>query len=417
MAGESDPLGKAAAEDAGAETLGRYRYQAAYAAWLAISALNGVPKAVAVYCEHHEDVLLELEDGHCDAIQVKSQADGAQPLKATSDPVLKSLRRFVLLEHEFGPRFRRYHLACIAGFYRERKSSSNLSYCLEQALACSSGSSPEGPLSTLVKRIKAPPSISRETVLGALRKVELDYSLPKLEDMETRVREAIERLDDVGSYRSSDLVEAALVVIERAFQAGAATKTSSSAEYVAYLDNPASHAERAAIEAKRLLLDDVRALIKEAAEKAASLRSKEGSDLTKLPNTSARARRKLDAGGISVHTLSILEDLRSSAELEISNRLYRDGPAVVTSDYDHLKVLVETLAEDSRLQAAAGAGEASYGPSMYVELRKQLSEKFKAEPASVKGFSPEQLTGIAIILTELCKVWWSEPFELELENG
>lgn len=198
MGGRADPLKTASGEDVGAETLRRYRYQAAYAAWLAISALNGIPEAVAVYCEHHDDVLLELDDARCDAIQVKSQADGAGPLKATDDSVLKSLRRFAVLEHEFGEKFRRYRLACISGFYRARKTGGNLGHCLEQANACAPGSTPGTPLSTLMGRINAPPLISQETLLSALRKVQLDESLPKLEDMETRVREAIENLADAG---------------------------------------------------------------------------------------------------------------------------------------------------------------------------------------------------------------------------
>jgi Cap4 dsDNA endonuclease len=416
MSGGSDPLKTAAGEDAGSETLRRYRYQAAYAAWLAISALNGVPEAVAVYCEHHDDVLLEFDDGRCDAIQVKSQSDGAGPLKGTAEPVLTSLRRFAVLEHKFGPRFRRYRLATIAGFYRAAKSSSNLGHCLEQAQACAPESTPDAPLSILVRRIKAPPEVSTETVVGALKKVQLDHSLPKLGDMETRVREAVESLEGVGQYRASDLLDAALAIIDLAFAAGAATQESSSANYVAYLEDPASHATNAAIKAKRLALEDIRVVIREAAEKAVLLRSKEGSDITKLPATSGVALRKLDAGGVSVHTAGILEDLRSSAELEISDRLYRDGAEIANADYDHLKVLVETLAEDARLEAAS-ASKDDYGPAMYLALRKRLKAQGDATPASTRGFSTEQLTGMAMILTELCKVWWSEPFALEPDGG
>lgn len=416
MSGGADPLKTVAGEDTGAETLRRYRYQAAYAAWLAVSALNGVPEAVAVYCEHHDDVLLELNDGRCDAIQVKSQSDGAGPLKGTAEQVLTSLRRFTVLEHEFGSRFRRYRLATIAGFYRVGKSSSNLGHCLEQAQACAPGSLPDPPLSTLVGKIKVPSGVSTETVVAALKKVELDYSLPKVEDMETRVREAVESLEGVGQHRASDLLDAALAIIDLAFAAGAATQASSSAAYVAYLEDPASHAAHAAIKAKRLALEDIRAVIRDAAEKAALLGSKEGSDITKLPATSGIALRKLDAGGVSVHTAGILEDLRSSAELEISDRLYRDGAGIANADYDHLKVLVETLAEDSRLEAASG-GEGEYGPAMYLDLRKRLREQCETTPGSTRGFSAEQLTGMAVILTELCKVWWSEPFALESSDG
>lgn len=76
-----DPVTTPADADPGADTSGRFRYQAGYAALLAVGMLDEAPGVSAVYCEHHDDVLLELDDGRCDAIQVKSQADGVAPLK------------------------------------------------------------------------------------------------------------------------------------------------------------------------------------------------------------------------------------------------------------------------------------------------------------------------------------------------
>lgn len=412
MGGEADPLVTAPRGDEGSDTTHRFWYQAGYAAWLALRAINGSVGAVAVYCEHHEDVLLELEDSRCDAIQVKSQDDGIAPLRATDEAVLKSLHRFAVLEHQFGSRFRLYHLACIAGFYSDKRNGSNLKHCLKQAADCHSGSLPERPLSGLIKRINVPEDVTQDTVLAALRKVRLNESLPKLQDMETRVREAIEDLDDVGSYRSGDLVDAARAVIQRAFDAGKSTEANSSAEYVAYLEDPKGHAAGEAIRAKRLDLDEVREIIRGAADRAALLKSKDGSNASRLPATSAVALRKLDAGGVNVHTVGVLDDLRSSAEFEIANRLYRDEAKAVDAEYDHLSVLVATLAEDARLQVS-GDESGRYGPAMYQELRKRLRKQCEAQPQSVRGFTPEQLTGIAMMLTEQCRVWWSEPFALE----
>lgn len=413
MAGVPDPLETAAADDTGAETVGRYRFQAAYAAWLAVGALDELPDVVAVFCEHHEDVLLELSSGMCDAVQVKSQASGVAPLKGNATPVLKTLRRFIEFEHRFGPRFRRYQLASISGFHRIGTSTSNLGHCLAQARECTDAHSLTAPLSNLVKQIKAPTAIPVTVVVAALKKVRLDESLPKLEDMELRVRKSIERLPETAQYRASDLVNAAIAVIELAVAAGEATEGTAASDYLAYLDDPAQHATKAAIEAKRISPAAVRRAIHQAVHDAVTLRSKEGSDVSKLPADLGVAHLKMDAGGLPVHTVGLLDDLRASAEDEIGQRLYRDGPEQANADYDHLQVLVRSLAEDARIAARVDGAE--YGQAMLGQLRDRLHERRAQDPDSARNFSVEQLTGVAAILTELCQVWWSDPFPIGAE--
>jgi hypothetical protein len=119
----------------------------------------------------------------------------------------------------------------------------------------------------------------------------------------------------------------------------------------------------------------------------------------------------MDAGGLPVHTVGILDDLRSSAEDEIGRRLYRDGPVRANADYDHAQVLVRTLAEDARLSTRED--DDNYGQAMYADLRQRLRDQHGADPSSTRGLTVEQMTGIAAILTELCEVWWSDPFDIE----
>ena len=66
-------------------------------AWLAVGSLEEMPDVVAIYCEHHDDVLPELVGGMCDALQIKTQASG--------------------LENSYGDRFRHCRLASISGFH------------------------------------------------------------------------------------------------------------------------------------------------------------------------------------------------------------------------------------------------------------------------------------------------------------
>jgi hypothetical protein len=199
-------------------------------------------------------------------------------------------------------------------------------------------------------------------------------------------------------------------VIDLAVRAGEATQGTAASDYVAYLADPEGHATRAAIEAKRLSRDTIRDTIHRAVEDAGALRSKAGSEVSKLPADTRMAHRKMDAGGLPVHTVALLDDLRSSAEEEIERRLYRDGPVQTNTDYDHVQVLVRSLAEDARLSTRNADG--NYGQAMYADLRKRLRDQRNSEPGATRGLSVEQMTGVAAILTELCQVWWSDPFEI-----
>ena len=411
MAQPANPLKVPAADDTGAETLRRYRFQAAFAAHLAVGSVEQLSSVAAVYCEHHDDVLIEFHDGLCDAIQVKTQASGVGPLKGNSDAVLKALSRFVSLEIQFASRFRAYHIACITGFYNAGKSTSNLGHCLEQARSCDASASLPKPLKNLVSKIKTPKDISHEIVVATLRKVRLNGHLAKLEDMEQRVRTAIEELPGMASHRVSEVAAAAEAVIELATRAGQATAGTAASDYVAYLDEPDAHAAAAAITAKRLTPEAVKAALDHAVAAVATLRSTTGTSVGSMPVGSSVAHKKMDAGGLPVHSVRLLDDLRSSAEQEISRRLYRDGADKANRDYDHLQVLVGALAEDARL--AARIHDGAYGQEMYADLRRRLTEQVSTQPGSTLGLSPELLTGIAAILTELCRVWWTEPFDLE----
>ena len=58
--------------DRGDETQERFRYQWAIGVWLLAQSLSGERVIRALWCEHHEDYLLELPTGRYIAVQVKT---------------------------------------------------------------------------------------------------------------------------------------------------------------------------------------------------------------------------------------------------------------------------------------------------------------------------------------------------------
>src|ERR1700730_2073241 len=150
--------------DPGDDTQRRFRYQAMQAAILSLAMLDDETEVEEVFCEHHEDILLKQRQGQFVGYQVKTRQEGAEPLKATDEEAVNSIRRFISLDARFGPYFSRYVLGSSCGFWKQEKNGSNLPHLLEMAEATTKGSVPsllERYLNRICPRPKAPSSSPR----------------------------------------------------------------------------------------------------------------------------------------------------------------------------------------------------------------------------------------------------------------
>lgn len=92
--------------EVGASTLQRYTYQAAYGVILYASVRRGTNDYIAIYCEHHEDLLCEKEGGVFDAYQVKTSS---QRWTVLSRGFVKAISRFVQLDARFPQRIESFY--------------------------------------------------------------------------------------------------------------------------------------------------------------------------------------------------------------------------------------------------------------------------------------------------------------------
>jgi hypothetical protein len=104
--------------DPGDDVFRRYRYQATYAAIIALGMFRQDPDIVEVFAEHHDDILLKLRSGRFNAVQVKTQQPGGSPFKASDDQIKTALRKFISHERSFGDAFERYTIATNHQFFR-----------------------------------------------------------------------------------------------------------------------------------------------------------------------------------------------------------------------------------------------------------------------------------------------------------
>jgi hypothetical protein len=92
-----DPQHELSETDRGDDMQQRVRYQNAYAAMLALRLLDPGADLAAIYCEHHEDVLLVRQDATCWGVQVKTREPALGASRASDHEIAAALTRFVKL--------------------------------------------------------------------------------------------------------------------------------------------------------------------------------------------------------------------------------------------------------------------------------------------------------------------------------
>jgi Cap4 dsDNA endonuclease len=395
-------------EDAGADTQRRFRHQACYAAMLSLGLLEDNGPLEELYCEHHDDIVLRLKSGLFRAIQLKTRLVGGVPFKAGDDEVITSLHRFAMLEVSFRGRFEAYLLASNVGFWHERKNGSNLEHVLATCKKESDGL-------PIVRKISArKPFIDSTLVAAALRKVELTVT-PGLDDVEARLREQLAMMANFRGRRYDELKEASETLRQQVLDASSLASLSALPEYVALCSNSvASARNQHIIDSKRIS----KAIVMEALTRGSSLpmllRSHHVVPLTELPTGMRKMEIKMAAGGLSVSEIDHLKDLKFSAEHLLQGWLYKYGRQRAQELYEHLRVLIrdECLAAQQSSQQAAGL----YGSNMLARLRERLQQRAEMQSAETLECGREHLMGMASILTEDCKVWWSAEFDLPRDS-
>jgi hypothetical protein len=405
------PASTPPAEDVGADTQRRFRHQACYTAILSLGLLDDEGPLKELYCEHHDDVVLRLNSGCFKAIQLKTRLVGGVPFKCGDAEIVSSLRRFVTLEAKFPGRFESYLLASNVGFWHEKKNGSNLDYILNE-LRAGSGSS----YATVVKKIaETMPAINHDMVLAALRKVQLGIT-PGLDDVEPKLREELAQISEFRGRRYDELKAASDSLRDRIFEASSLAGLSALPEYLAVCsDSPQSMQDQHVIQSKRISKAIVSEVLNRELSSATLLRTYQLVPIADLPTGMNRMEIKMAAGGLSVREIDHLKDLKFSTEYLLQQWFYMYGHEQTQKYYEHLRVVVrgECLAAQENSQQPEGL----YANRMLSDLRRRLEDKSTTLAAETPDCRQDHLLGMAGILTEDCKVWWSAEFELPEGNS
>jgi hypothetical protein len=178
----ADPSQVRDLNDPGDATSRNYRYQHAYGVIIMIAAKRRVRPYVAIWCEHHEDILAQKNDGKFDGYQIKTSRPEVGPWKLTDGELTKSIGRFVELVAEFGDYIGNLFFVSnkeIDRVTEENKDAKRRSRCpglfLHHVKGCSDRDAVSAPFDSAFDELQATCGCSAEQLISVLHR--LDFIL------------------------------------------------------------------------------------------------------------------------------------------------------------------------------------------------------------------------------------------------
>jgi hypothetical protein len=406
------PIKSLSSVDKGDETLHRYRYQAACAALFSLDLLDINSEFEELFCEQYEDILILLKGGTFAGIQVKTREPKLGPFSFGDTEVQDSFKRFVELEAQFPEKFSRYVICSNCDFWAKRKDSTNPVYCLDE-IRENTHINMDFVIIEKIGKIADATKTDHEFVLKVLKKVRLQRTMD-LYGFEEKLTKNVSVV--VGKEKTYETIYGvALALINTMLRKSSLPQDSSKNGFLEFLQNPRTLKVESTIEDKRVTKKEIETLVANTLT-STTLRMAKPMGLLNLPKGMKKLELKMANGGLSALDIDNEKDLKYSAEMLLTNWFHRKGPEETESRYENLCVIVrnECIEAMDLLKSSAPA----FGTEMLNEVRRRLREKHSNNVASIyPDCAYEHLLGIAGILTEECKVWWSEEFPIPEETS
>jgi hypothetical protein len=411
---ESSPPDKDLSDtDRGDDTQRRYRYQAAYAALISLGLLKKKTEFEEIFCEHHEDILIRGKDGKFIGIQVKTRKPGIGAFTFSDREIITSLKRFLELELAYPDHFKRYVIAASCGFWQKNPNDSNLVHCLDAIRTKDPAILHNAKFLGRVKKLSNVANCNEDFVINVLRKVKTTKS-PDLDAYEAYLFQALAQMPTWKRERVDTINKAAILLIDTMFRAASLSHTSAMSAYFAMLDDPETAKINQVIQGKRVTRTKVEETMQQVLKSAILLRPRTPVNLSDLPKGMKGMELKMAKGGISFLNIDNAKDLKFSAIHASTEWLYKYDPTDAIERYQHLSVIVRNECQEA--YDLVKTKHRLFGEDMLKEIRKRLRSSYDREVKSkYTDCRYEHLLGIAAILTEECKIWWSEVFDLPEE--
>jgi hypothetical protein len=409
------PLEIPSDDSTGSDTERNYRYQHAYGVILLIGAATKKLPYVAVYVEHHEDLLCERLDNRVDGYQIKTRNPEEGDWDLSDEAIKKSIKRFVELNKAFPEHIFSLKLVSNVNFSNpgsDIKDQAKLKRSpirfLEMVQKCSSFEDITFPFDKTFRGLREYCGCSPEELFLTLQKVELLKGPERTSFDSEIVTTHLTTLPVCSSYSVLVLNKIREELILKVYLASHV------------VDDPSKHwnpinkisPDNPHITSKRLPVEVVLQIIQDNADPpfryyvAPTLATGNGQgNLWKL-------RKKMEKGDLQSQILT-MENRSISAEQKLIEKAI-EKPSEIDAFLSQLEGIVQGECDEAYLHAKLTGKP--IGPQMLDEVYRRLRQKAELQSDLVLRQPYELLIGVAGLLTGECKVWWSEPFEIPFEK-
>jgi len=405
----SSPINSRDQTDPGDQVIRKFRYQHAYGVILSVIMINKDRPYRAIWCEQHEDLLAEREDDTFDAYQVKTRKAENGLWKITDEPFVKSIKRFVDFDMKFPDKIRRFYFVSNAEYSNsDAKKSSYLSpvKLLAAVRPTKTKKDLQGDAAKGFEALRTATKQPEDDLFLVLSRVELVNGPTERAFEDEICQRHLPRIKECQGLtpKSLNRIFNSLITL---IECAADVQCLDPLRHIFGITS--SDEDDPVLLGKRILREHIINNIREACDLGVKY-PEELATLNLNPSDKGHnvLKKKMERGGLWMQFEAMRRQALTAeaALLEVASRT-ADGKQTVSQ----VENVVLSECADARLRIDPQANP--IGPPMLIDVQDRL-KRIAKEASSKVNYQPyEVLVGMAGMLTEACKVWWSEKFELE----
>lgn len=415
------PVQVIAWEDPGDETLRNFRYQICYGVVLLVGSITGAGKQyMSIYCEQHDDFLCELSNGKYDAVQVKTRKPELGEWEITHEPIMKSIFRFYEMEVKFPAYLQNFFIVSNTQYLDtesedpKKAAKCPVKFCrflTDDALDITSKPEFASNYTKLKEYIigKGVETVDDATLRSVLRRISWTNGPSRDGFFEYITQNHMTQLTGVSMWPNVKITKLTTDIVLQIFHASSLFSSQPAAWLV--MNNGSD--QTAAIAHKRIKTADIKEVIRSFEEDTIGkyYPNYDGLRLESLDKTLLKLEEKMQEGGIADKHISRVKDYALAAEATLLNLIQMPGFDELA--IHQIEVIVESACAEAQLFAESSSASTKYGGKMLSSIHSKLREIALHAPQDVYYQRYELLVGIAGLLSQECRVWWSEEFTLK----
>lgn len=409
-------LKSTASGDPGDETERNFRYQHQYGVVLLAAARRGALNYIALYCEHHEDFLAERPDGLFDGYQIKTSRPENGAWTLTSAALTKSIGRFVDLMTAFPGQIAKFVFVSNSDVDSVTPASTDdkrrgrcPGLMLDHVRSCSNVEAMQPPFRNTFDTLAAELGAGKAQLFEVLRRLETVKG-PSREDFDAALaQEHIGGLSECAHLAPGALRELCNDLVAR-FHRAASLYVVDPDRYLAKVCSGTN--DDPVFTAKRIVIADVHLI---PPSKAVDVFRYQGPPTISLgqPRPKRILEQKLARGGVG-DLIDYMKSREQAAEYHFLEEQAKDPVSAARQ----LRQVEEAVhGECLEAYMVRRTVEAPFGQAMFNDVSTRL-RSLESQRRELLGGAPyELLMGTAALLTDDCRVWWSERFQLDGGEG